>query len=294
MRALVVGCGYAGQRLGSRLREQGVSAYGTTRRPDRAERLKARGIEPVVGGLTDRGTLRRVDRLGVEVVFYLVPPVRTGADPLTDVLEATSRSPLEAFVYASSTSVYGDRDGGWVDETTPVRPVGESARARQGAERAVLEAGWRYQTPTRICRIAGIYGPGRTLRDSLERGDYLLIRGHDTWVNRVHVEDLVSALIAVWRAGGAGRVYNISDGSPHRSSEFADLAAELHGLPLPEWVSLEEARDRYGEKRLRRKLANKRVSNRRLREELEWTPRYPSFRVGLPAAITEERQATSR
>lgn len=291
--ALIVGCGYTGLRLGRRLAELGVEPVGTTRNPERAPVLEGAGITPLIGELGDRDTLLRIDRLAPEVVFYFVPPVTGGVDPLPGVLQATARAPLAAFIYASSTSVYGDRDDDWVDETTLPRPLGEGPEARLAAERTVLGAGWEHQTPTRVCRITGIYGPGRTLKRLLERGEYVLIRGRDTWVNRIHVDDLVSGMIAAWRRGGDSRVYNLGDGVPHRASEFAELAADLHGLPRPAWIEEAEARARFGEDRLRRKLGSKRVRSRRLTEELEVELRHPSYRVGLPAAIEEERASAA-
>ncbi len=292
-RALIVGCGYAGMRLGQRLRAQGCDVVGTTRRRERAQAMEAAGIRPLVGELGDRATLLGVGSLEPNVVFYFVPPVEEGRDPLEPLLRETARPSLDAFIYASSTAVYGDRDGAWIDETAVPRPEGTAPEARQAAERTVLAAGGESRTPTRICRITGIYGPGRTLRRLLERGEYLLVRGHDTWVNRIHVDDLVSGLIAAWQRGGDGGLYNMADDEPHRASEFALLAAELHGLPAPRWIEEDEARRRFGEDRLRRKLESKRVRNRRLREELRVGLRYPTYRLGLPAAVKEERAAAT-
>jgi nucleoside-diphosphate-sugar epimerase len=289
-RALIVGCGYTGMRLASRLREMDIRVVGMTRSESRAARLEAAGIEPLVGELGDKETLRRIDELGPELVAYLVPP-RGEDDPLTKVLAATARAPLEAFLYASSTAVYGDRGGDWVDETTMVKPETPEAEARHEAERIIVEAAWSYQTPTRICRITGIYGPGRTLKKTLESGDYVLIEGHDSWVNRIHVDDLVSGLLAAWTRGGDGRVYNMVDDEPHRASEFANLAADLQGLPRPEWVDESEARRRLGEERLRRKLANKRVRSLRLKDDLMVELRYPTYREGLAATVEQERRS---
>jgi nucleoside-diphosphate-sugar epimerase len=284
-RALIVGCGYTGERLGHRLLEEGLSVHGTTRSEARGRELAAAGIDPVVGDLADTETVRRLGRSDPAVVFYLVPPQRSEHDPLEAVLRAMADASPEGFVYGSSTSVYGDRGGAWVDETSPVDLGAERARARYQAERTVIEAWRRHEIPVRICRIAGIYGPGRTLHRSLAAGEYLLIRDRDTWVNRIHVDDLAAGLAAAWRNGAAGRVYNLVDDEPHRSSDFARLAARLQRLPEPQWVDESEAAERYGERRLRRKLSDKRVSNRRAKEELDLDLAYPSFRVGLPAAV---------
>jgi nucleoside-diphosphate-sugar epimerase len=116
----------------------------------------------------------------------------------------------------------------------------------------------------------------------------VLIEGHDSWVSRIHVDDLVSGLLAAWTKGGDGRVYNLVDDKPHRASEFANLAADLQGLPRPSWLELSEAVERLGEQRLRRKLANKRVRSLRLKEDLGVELMYPTYREGLPAAVSQE------
>ncbi len=287
--ALVVGCGYSGMRLAGRLLELGYGVVGTTRDESRAAELRGAGIETFVGDLADRESLRRVVRQDLELVVYLVPPQREAIDPLEGVLAAVGGARLQAFLYASSTAVYGDRGGDWVDEMTSVNPSGAAALRHRAEVRVVGSVGSE-NIPARVCRITGIYGPGRTLRRALESGDYVLIREYDTWVNRIHVDDLTSGLIAAWQRGVNGEVYNFVDDEPHRASEFAFMAADLHGLSRPDWVGIDEATERLGEQRLRRKLDDKRVRNRRLREDLGVHLRYPTFREGLPAAVAEERE----
>lgn len=287
-RALIVGCGYTGCRLGTRLTEMGLRVVGTTRSEVRAARLREVGIEPWVGGLGDERAPTRIAELSPQLVVYLVPPSPSGEDPLVRILGATAGRSLDAFVYASSTSVYGDHDGDWVDESSAVAPEGANARLRADGEREVRKAARAAAVPARICRIAGIYGPGRTLRRALQTGSYVLIRGRDTWVNRIHVSDLVSGLIGAWQHGADGEVYNLVDDEPHAASEFANLAADLHGLPRPSWVGESEAAERFTGARLRRKLASKRVRNRRLKKELGVRLAHPTFRSGLPASVAEE------
>ncbi len=286
-RVLIVGCGYSGRRLGARLLKSGCRVAGTTRSEERAAFLELAGIDPLVTDLQAPETSASLAEVDAEVVFYLAPPQGRGEE--TQVLKALAGSNLEAFVYASSTSVYGDRGGGWVDETTEVNPVSVAGKERRLAEETVVEVGEALGIATRICRITGIYGPGRTLRRSLESERYKLIRGNDTWVSRIHVDDLVHGLLAAWQRGRDRRVYNLVDAEPHRASEFADLAAKLHGLPQPEWIGEEEARRTYGEAQLRRKVDSKRVRSVRLGVELGVELEYPNYRIGLPAAIAEER-----
>lgn len=288
--ALIVGCGYTGLRLAARLRvDTTIPVVGTTRSADRAAELAAIGCGSLVGNLTERDMQRRIGRLEPRLVVYLVPPRSAARDPLPGLLRALENTGVEAFLYASSTSVYGDWGGDWVDETSGLRPGSSAANARLAAEQLVLDSLGAVGLPARIFRIAGIYGPQRTLKRALQSGDYVLIRGHDTWVNRIHVDDLVNGLIAGWQRGVNGDIYNISDDAPHRASEFANLAARLHGLPAPHWVEESDVISGPGGQRLRRKLESKRVSNRRLREDLHVRLAYPTYESGLPAAVSAER-----
>ena len=284
--ALVIGCGYTGIRLARRLLEAGLRVVGTSRRADRGQETGTAGIEFLTGDLRDADLQSRLGELAPSVVAYCVPPQATD-DPLAAVLAATSNPSLEAFLYASSSSVYGDRGGAWVDENTAIAPDDPGDTERYAAEQIVIRAGMD-GIPTRVCRITGIYGPGRTLRRPLESGQYALIEGHDAWVNRIHVDDLVTGLIAAWLSGSAARVYNMVDERPHRSSEFANLAADLNHLPRPAWISEAEASVRYGPAELRRKLASKRVRCSRLREELGVELKHPGFLTGLVAAVAQE------
>lgn len=290
--ALIIGCGYTGLRLAARLRAAGLAfpVVGTTRNEARAGEVSAAGAEPLVGDLTRGDVLDRIARLEPGLVVYFVPPRSGGSDPLPGLLSSLAQTGVEAFLYASSTSVYGDRRGGWVDETTELRPENPTARARCAAEQSVLDSTHVAGLPGRICRITGIYGPQRTLKSVLQSGDYVLIEGRDAWVNRIHVEDLVTGLIATWQRGVSGGIYNMADDSPHRASEFANLAAKLHGLPAPRWIEASRAREELSERRLRRKLDSKRVSNGRLREDLRVVLQYPTYKEGLPAAIAEEQR----
>ena len=289
MRALIAGCGYTGLRLARRLVDEDHEVVGTTRDPGRTEEIAASGARPLVIEADDPRSTLALEEVAPDVCFFLIPPAPLDRDPdagrLTRVIRALHRAPLECFIYASSTGVYGNRGGDPIDEGALPRPESDRARARLASERRLLELGWRYDCRPRIGRIGGIYGQGRTL--GIRSGRYHLIAGHEGWSSRIHVDDLVTALIAVWQRGMNGRLYNLCDDEPHRSAEFARLTARLLDIDLPE-ITKEEARRVYSPDRLTRRLASRRVSNRRLREELGVSLRYPSFREGLPAALREE------
>ena len=285
--ALVIGCGYTGIRLARPLLDRGFLVVGVSRHAEHDPELRRAGIQPLAGDLSKPDFLPVLGKLSPSVVAYFVPPQK-GDDPLSAVLAATRNPSLEAFLYASSSSVYGDCGGEWVDETTAISSDGTGDPDRYAAECRVAEAGMS-GIPTRICRITGIYGPDRTLKRLLESGQYTLIEGGDPWVNRIHVDDLVAGFVAAWEKGTPGMVYNMVDEQPHRASEFANLSADLNHLPRPARISEAEAATRYDAAELHRKLSSKRVRCLRLRNELGLSLKYPGFRTGLVAAVARQR-----
>lgn len=291
--ALILGCGYTGERLARRLLAEGHDVAGSTRDPERTESLRELGIRPLVLDLAQPADVRRLGGEAPDVCFYLVPPLRPDTPgPLEGVIRALRRAPLETFIYGSSTGVYGDREGERVDESAVPAPDAPAGRARLAAERAVLRGGWTHDCRPRIGRIAGIYGPGRTLRRSIAEGRYQIVEGLRAWSNRIHVDDLVTGLVAIWRQGANGRVYNLCDDEPHLSNDYARTVAELAGV-TPTVISRKEAEERYTADRLARKLGSKRVSNRRLREELGVELRYPTYRDGLRAIFSRPDPSAS-
>lgn len=291
MRALIAGCGYTGLRLAARLLADGVEVHGTVRGEGAASELEAAGIRPLIVDADDAASTHALEKVAPDVCFFLIPPAPLAEDPdaarVASIMQALRRAPLECFIYASSTGVYGDRADEMVSESAVPDPVSPKGEARLASERKVLELGWWLDSRPRVARIAGIYGPERTLGPAIREGRYQLIAGRDSWTSRIHVDDLVVALIAIWRAGANGRIYNACDDEPHLSSAYARLTASLLGLDLLE-IDEDQARALYDPDRLARKLASRKVSNRRLRRELGVRLLYPSFREGLPAALREE------
>ena len=178
-----------------------------------------------------------------------------------------SRQPNARRVLVSSTSVYGQTDGAWVDETSPVTPAAETSRVLVETERAAVGTG------AIVVRAAGIYGPGRAaLFEKFRRGEAVLEGDGTRWVNQVHRDDLVAAILHLLDQGTPGEIYNAAENEPVMLRDYYQWCAEKLERPLPPSAPLNPNR--------KRGLTNKRVSNQKLRAA-GWTPQYPSFREGL-------------
>lgn len=278
---LSLGHGYSARALAARLLPEGWTVLGTHRDPDRAEAIRATGATPVLWekeALT--GALSRASHL-------LISPAPTAeGDPSLALLseEIARRAPHLAWAgYLSTTGVYGDHKGGWVDETAALEPS-----TRRGAARVRAEAQWRAipGLPLHIFRLAGIYGPGRGPFEKVRRGTARRIVKPGQVFSRIHVEDIARVLHASIKAPSPGTAYNVCDDDPAPPQDVIAHAATLLGLPLPPEVPFDEAelspmaRSFYAE--------SKRVSNARIKEELGVTLAYPDYRTGLAALLQAE------
>jgi nucleoside-diphosphate-sugar epimerase len=292
-RALILGCGYVGLRLARTLAREGVAVAGTTRTPDRFAEIEAAGAHPMLAEVMEPATLPPLAEWEPDVIFDLVRPQRIDVDRYTvwgtrNLAAAFAEAPLQALVYLSSTSVYGRREGEWTDEETPVKPSSPLGQARVESEQIYLDLFRERGFPARICRVPGIYGPGRTLRERLETGAYTRSDDETQWVSRIHVDDLVSGLIAAWHAGRAGEIYLLCDSQPVTGREYAELTANLLSLPLPPPADRQDIRHELTKSAFERRVAARRCSNRRMREELGVVLQYPTVHEGVPAALREE------
>lgn len=272
---LSLGYGYSAAAFAASLPE-GWRRIGTTRSSEKAASMAALGIEPVDAG--DPAAVARAIA-AADHVLVSAPPGPEG-DPMlarhgADLVRAAPRW----VGYLSTTGVYGDRAGGWVDEDGVLAPANDRGRRRVEAERA-----WRATVlPVEIFRLAGIYGPGRSVFDRLREGRAHRIVKEGQVFCRIHVDDIAGALGAAIARPEPGRIVNLADDLPAPPEEVILHAAGLLGMPPPPEVSFEEAdlspmaRSFYSE--------SKRVSNRRMREALGYAPRYPDYRAGLAAIL---------
>ncbi len=279
---LFLGLGYVAGHLARRLRERGWRISGTSRDVEGLGRIESQGWRAWLFDGTE--ALPQEAWEGVTHVLSSIPPEEAG-DPVLVRLGgdlARRAQTIRWAGYLSTVGVYGDHGGAWVDEETPPAPVSDRGRRRLKAERAWLDLHARTGLPVHVFRLPGIYGPGRSPLEKMREGrrKALVVKEGQVF-SRIHVDDLAVALLASIDRPHPGRVYNVVDDEPAPPHEVALHACRLLGIEPPPLVPFEEAglspmaRSFYGE--------SKRVSNRRLKEELDWQPRYPTYREGLKA-----------
>ena len=287
-RVLVVGCGDVGQRL---LRDQHKPGAGPrwlalTSQPEKCAALRALGARPVVGNLDDPRTLRRLAGLAHRIVHLAPPPAEGALDLRTGNLLRSlrrGRSP-RALVYVSTSGVYGDCGGEWVNETRPLHATTARARRRVDAERRVRS--FPPATRASVLRIPGIYAPDReggTPLVRLQRGNPVLLAQDDVFTNHIHADDLARACwLALWR-GRARRVYNVNDDSQLRMGDYFDAAAALYGLPRPPRVSRAQAAQELSAIQMSFMSESRRLRNTRMKQELRLRLRFTDPLDGLRA-----------
>ena len=288
-RVLVIGCGDVGVRVVAAQRH--VRWLALTSSPERVSALRARGVVPLQGNLDQPQTLRRLAGLATRVLHLAPPPLSGSEDPRTRALvqALAQRTPARAWVYGSTSGVYGDCDGAWVDEHRPVRPESPRAWRRVDAERRLRSAARALGVHLRVLRIPGIYAPDRvggTPRERLLRGDPVLHAEQDVYTNHIHADDLARACqLALWR-GGALRTFHVSDDSTLRMGDYYTQAAALYGMAAPPRASREAVQAQVSAMQWSFMRESRRLRNQRMKQELRLRLRHPQVLEGLRAGAT--------
>ena len=275
---LSLGHGYSARALTARLIPRGWHVTGTTRSAEKAEVLRETGVTPMIWPGSDvRQTLAQASH-----VLISAGPGQDGDPVLAELRdEIAAAAPHLTWVgYLSTTGVYGDHQGGWVDENTPLTPS-----TKRGQARVAAEAAWQAipDLPLHIFRLAGIYGPGRGPFAKVRNGTARRILKEGQVFSRIHVDDIAQVLHASIDHPNPGAVYNLCDDDPAPPQDVIGYAAELLGLPVPPAVAFEAAdlsemaRSFYAE--------SKRVRNDRIKEELGVELIYPTYQDGLQAMM---------
>ena len=280
MRKLIIGCGYLGERVARSWRAQGFEVFALTRSQQTAERFLQQGIVPIVGDVMRPETLVFPDEFST--CLYAVGLDRTSGFSqrevyvagLQNVLRSESFTP-QRMIYISSTSVYGQDDGRWVDESSPTQPKRDNGCVCLAAEELVRQ---HSKFHANIIRLSGIYGPSRLIAriDQLKKQSPL--RGNpDAWLNVIHVDDARRAVLACEQFGRSGETYLVSDDRPLMRSEYYTRLAELAETPAPVFQQDAES-------------LGKRCRNLKAKTELNLELQFPSIEEGLPPLLAEESQ----
>jgi nucleoside-diphosphate-sugar epimerase len=268
---LCFGFGFSAGALAQKLDKNLWHITGTSRNAQGVAEITAQGFE---GVLFDE--LSSIPKT-VSHILSSVPPDANGDAVLQRFGEELATRRFQWIGYLSTTGVYGDHAGDWVDESTPLGP-----NTTRGERRVLAEAGWR-KFASHIFRLAGIYGPGRNPLESLKAGTAKRVIKHGQIFSRIHVDDIAGILQASIAQPNPGRVYNVADDEPCPPQDVITYAAELLGMEPPPEIPFEQAelsamaRSFYAD--------SKRVLNTRVKAELGYQLIYPSYKAGLKALL---------
>ena len=214
-------------------------------------------------------------------ILNSIPPLENG-DVVYEMLNSIDDkilSELVWFGYFSSTSVYGNHDGKWVDEETKTSPTNIRGERRLKVENLYMELFKKKKLPTHVFRLPGIYGPGRSVLDRILNGNNSVIRLKNHFFSRVHVEDIASAINKSMTIRTPGQIYNLTDNFPCSAHDVHEYASKLLKTQLPRYLDIsssnlnERVKDFYKD--------NKRVSNQKIKKILDWTPKFENYKLGL-------------
>lgn len=277
--ALITGCGDIGLRVAQALRRAGGEVTAILRDPQKAAAARAAGANLRIEDLD-----RPQSAGDWPWLFWFAPPLAVGrSDTRLRNWLAAQRGRIGRIVYISTSGVYGDCDGRWIDEDEPLKPQTDRAQRRADAEAALR--GWSADggRDVVILRVPGIYGPGRLPVERLQRGLPVLRDSESPFSNRVHAHDLARAAILAAQRGRPGQAYNIADGHPTTMADYFTRCARLLGLPEPEAVGRDEAQRRFTPAMWSFIEESKRLNIDRARADLYFVPRYPDLESGLPS-----------
>jgi len=279
------GCGYVGRQVACREIADGGDVCALIRTVDSAAQLAELGIASRQVDFDQDVPVPALQLTG-QVLYWFAPPPPNGDQDLrlARALAAIEPGALpRRIVLVSTTGVYGDCQGEWVNEARPLNPQTPRGQRRVHAEQLAYGFGERHSVPVVALRVPGIYGPGKLPLARLHSGAPVLAPEFSPWSNRIHAHDLVTACLAAARKADPAPVYNVSDGHPTTRADFFFQVADAHGLPRPPTLT-RDAADRQLSAEMRSYLAeSKRIDNTLMKEDLGVVPDYPNLVSGLSA-----------
>ncbi|MDH5762722.1 MAG: SDR family oxidoreductase [Nitrospinota bacterium] len=284
------GLGFSGSALAGEARRKGWNISGTFREYPPADAWIKAGIQS--HGFNGKSRSPEVENAVREAshVLVTIPPQKVEGEVVLRYFEKiiTDSPCLQWLGYLSTTGVYGNRNGEWVDETSELKPEFDHQHRRAQAEADWLNLYLSQRVPVHIFRLGGIYGPGRNLLDRVRKKVARRIDRPGLVFNRIHVEDVIQTLMASMERPNPGEVYNVVDDLPSDPSEAVRFACELLKAEVPPLISLEDA----GLSAMARGfyLTNKRVRNEKIKQSLGIKFRYPDYKAGLISLLENERK----
>ncbi|KAK9129786.1 hypothetical protein Sjap_010273 [Stephania japonica] len=295
-RMFILGLGFVGQFFGNQLTKQNWHVGGTCRSEIKRHRLEKMGFDAHLF-TNDTEETKNLSLSCLEEVTHLLvswPPIVGFGDPVLDRCQDVLQSRLgngnlQWLCYLSSTSVYGDCNGAWVDEDYPANPKKASAKARLAAENRWLSVGNNLGVPVQVLRPGGIYGPGRSALDTIIKQEILTenqrMREARRYTSRIHVDDVCQALKATIDVPSPGRIYNVVDDDPAPRTEVFAFASELIDKKWPGKIKASPTAGAYRQGHERAEGGEKRVSNVRMKNDLGVKLLHPTYRSGLEDII---------
>jgi nucleoside-diphosphate-sugar epimerase len=292
---LIIGCGDIGRRVAHAV--QAAPVTGVVATTGSAERLRTLGVDAIQLDLDGPLSAMQLPAAGRELYYFAPPPGDGERDGrvrrVTAALQAGDALPVRV-VYISTSAVYGDCGGAWIDETAPLRPGTARGRRRLDAERQWSDWSGRTGVPLVILRVPGIYAPDRLPVERLRAGLPVLAEADAPYTNRIHADDLARICIAAMGRGQPGSVYNVSDGRPTTMTDYFNQVADRLGLPRPPVVDRAAAAEALSPAMLSFLEESKRLDNRRMVEQLGVELMYPDLLAGLANAAGTPDRAGAR
>jgi len=285
---LILGCGYVGTKLAKACLKLGFHVSATTRNKEHAQTLQKNGINPII--IASPADISSDLLAQTTHIIDSIPLTRTENAMFASQTQwlpllTPKLQHLEWAGYLSTTGVYGNADGAWVDESYKCQPSSPRGIERLKAEQAWLDSG----LPAEIFRLAGIYGAERNIISRLMMGDYKAVQwAPPHYSSRIHVKDIVASLIAAMQQPRSGRILNIADDFPFPHADYVQQVAAMAGAPKPMILTPEEGKAQLSATALSFFSDNKRINNQRLHDELLPKLHYPSFKEGMIAILSSK------
>ena len=280
----IIGCGDIGRRVAiayakQPLFQQGdVNIRALVKHQSSKQACEALGLETIIRDLDDEHCGKRLKGVNDASLFYFAPPPKAGRKDtrLSNFLDSMEYQP-KRIVMISTTGVYGDSKGEWIDESFAVNPEAERAHRRLSAEGILKQWAEMHNKEYIILRVPGIYAQDRLPLARLKKGLPIVKQSEAGWTNRIHADDLANVCIQAMASRKSGEVYNVTDGHPSTMTEYFNQVADASGLDRPPQISMQEAEETLSAGMVSYLKESRRISNQKMLNELDVKLMYPSL-----------------